>query len=73
MCVELRGGKKKLTQTLTVRMLRTHFSTPILDSLKPQQNIIELVTRPGHDLYHFHWPVEGNNLAEGLVEQLPFF
>ena len=34
--------QEHLTQTLLVRLLKTHFLTPTLD----QQNRIELVTRP---------------------------
>ena len=39
--------QKQLKQTLTVRLLKTHFFTPILEIVKGQHNKIELVTRPG--------------------------
>ena len=38
---------KQLMQTLIVRLLKTHFFTPISLIVKSQQNRIELVTRPG--------------------------
>ena len=42
--------REQLTQTLIVRLLRTHFFTPILVIVKSQWNIIELVTtRPDQD------------------------
>ena len=37
--------KKQRTQTLIVRLLKTHFSTPIFDCEKSTERI-ELVTRP---------------------------
>ena len=39
--------QQQLTQTLIVRLLKTHFSTHGSLTVKSQQDIIELVTRPG--------------------------
>ena len=38
--------QKQLMQTLIVRLLKTHFFTPVL-KMKSQYDRIELVTRPG--------------------------
>ena len=35
----------QLTQTLIVRLFKTHFFTPSLEFVKSKQNIIQLVTR----------------------------